>query len=134
MFLHCPSLKVVAGTPPYYVSEQMFYGTNALERLTVKHEDVGWITNSIVGGAFVACDSLKELVYDSTKAIADNNMNSKWAMLMTSETPPTINAASPQWGKYPIYVPDSAVEAYKTASGWSNAAAYILPASQYPDK
>ena len=30
-----------------------------------------------------------------------------------------------------IYVPDTAVSAYKTASGWSKWAAYIKPLSEY---
>lgn len=132
VFIHCSSLKVFAGTPPYRITGKMFYGTFALERAIIKHSNMG--SSDISANAFVGCDSLKELVCDNTTSISDVNMNSKWAMLMTSETPPTVKATSPQWGKYPIYVPDSAVEAYKTASGWSNAAAYILPASQYPDK
>jgi hypothetical protein len=50
-----------------------------------------------------------------------------------------VEAVTPQtkesWYSYPenIYVPDGSLEAYKTATGWSDAAAYIKPLSEYVD-
>lgn len=122
-FLVCSALETIAGnaaidSPRAYT----FYGTTALKRLL--------LSRSIAANAFTYCDSMEEVIYGSG-SIGDNTMNSKWVMLMTTETPPTISAASPIWGTKPIYVPDTAVETYKTADGWSNVADYIFPASQY---
>lgn len=80
------------------------------------------------------CDSLEEVEYYSNTKIVVPKMNVQWAMLMNSETPPTISATTPVWGTKPIYVPDAAVDTYKAADGWSSAADYILPASEYPDE
>lgn len=124
-YFQCPSLKVIAGNTAETLltsSQQAFYGDTGLQRL--------WVSYAIPADVFTCCDSLKEVMYDVT-SIADTTMNSKWPMLMLTETPPTISAASPTWGTYPIYVPDSAVEAYKAASKWADAAAYIFPASLY---
>ena len=122
-FFQCTALKTINGKFKYGSAYQFCFATN-LKRVE--------INGSVAADTFIGCDSLIEVMFGNG-AITDANMNSKWAMLMTTETPPSISATSPQWGTKPIYVPDSAVDAYKTASGWSNAAAYILPASQYPD-
>lgn len=125
-FSNCPGLHTIACNQGLIVSANyMFWCCVSLKKLFV---------SGVIGEkTFEGCDSLEEVIYGSGKINAPM-MNKQWAMLMTTETPPTIGATNPQWGKKPIYVPDSAVEAYKTASGWSDAAAYILPASQYPDK
>jgi hypothetical protein len=91
------------------------------------------ITKITYNSAFDECPSLEELVFGVTPDKL-TNMNDRWAMLMTQTTPPTLTASTTRtWGTKPIYVPDSAVEAYKTADVWSTAADYIYPASQYPD-
>lgn len=122
---NCFSLKTIAGKTPTSTVAYDYFTTCNLER----HSG----SKGASANAFTKCDSLKEVVFESG-SIADTNMNSKWAMLMTSETPPSVTATSPQWGTYPIYVPDTAVDAYKSAAKWSSAAAYIFPASEYPDK
>lgn len=125
-YCHNTALRAIAGnTPLRNLYAKQHYGNTSLRRLRV--------SGTIADGAFTLCNSMEEVEFGSGK-ITDAHMNSKWAMLMTSETPPTIGASSPVWGTCPIYVPDSAVETYKAADGWSNVAAYIFPASEYPDK
>lgn len=121
----CPALRAIAGeTAHRSVSSGYFQRCANLRRV--------WVNGSIAAGTFAECDALQEIIFgDGT--INEPNMNVNWAMLMTTETPPTIGATSPVWGDKPIYVPDSAVDAYKTAAGWSSAANCILPRSQYPD-
>ena len=127
-YLNCLSLKLIAGKRCAGTTSNQFLNTSSLSRFGVLSS-----AGSIGANSFNYCYALKEVIYGKN-AIADVNMNSKWTMLMTSETPPSVTASSPKWGTYPIYVPDSAVDAYKAAAGWVNVAAYILPASTYPDK
>lgn len=127
-YLNCLSLKLIAGKRCFGTTSNQFFNTSSLSRFGVLSS-----AGSIGANSFKYCYALKEVIYGKN-AIADVNMNSKWTMLMTSETPPSVTASSPKWGTYPIYVPDSAVDAYKAAAGWVNVAAYILPASTYPDK
>lgn len=61
---------------------------------------------------------------------AFQSMHNVQRLIIHTVTPPsgygTIN------GSYPIYVPDEPVEAYKTATGWSNIANRIFPISDMP--
>lgn len=128
-FLNCGSLKAI-GRLLYLYSNRLygkykFSGCASLERAQVSQTSEHM---------FDYCTNLKEVEFIGTGALACNEMNVKFSMLMTKTTPPTISATAPVWGTKPIYVPDEGVDAYKTASGWSDAAAYIYPASEYPDK
>lgn len=51
--------------------------------------------------------------------------------IVEAVTPPT----KASWYSYPenIYVPDGSLEEYKTATGWSEVAAYIKPLSEYTE-
>lgn len=123
-FMNCTSLKTIAGSGLGQIYVKSLRCAASLERL--------YLTNALAADALTGCYGMKEIRFGSG-SISDPNMNSKWAMLMTTTTPPTISATNPVWGTYPIYVPDSAVDTYKTATGWSNAADYIKPQSEYPD-
>lgn len=91
------------------------------------------ITNIAYNLVISECRDLEEVIFGYTPDKL-TNMNDQWAMLMTQTEPPTLTADTVRtWGRKPIYVPDSAVEAYKTADVWSTVADYIHPASQYPD-
>lgn len=50
------------------------------------------------------------------------------SFIIHATTPPTLGSNALN-GSYPIYVPDESVEAYKTASRWSNLASRIFPIS-----
>jgi hypothetical protein len=53
---------------------------------------------------------------------------------MESDTPPTLNSSTFNGANttFVIYVPDSAVNDYKDATGWIGYADRILPVSQKP--
>lgn len=120
-FMHCSALQVVASKRKLGNFGYAFCMDASLRRIYV---------NNAPNSALMGCSSLKEVMYGAG-AISISKMNVQWAMLMTSTTPPTISATNPVWGTKPIYVPDAAVDTYKAAAGWSTAADYIVPASQY---
>lgn len=122
-FANCPGLKAIAGKGHHRVTAYAFFSCASLRRVKA---DLSQYSSALIG-----CDGLEEVEYYSNAAIITPKMNVQWAMLMTSETPPTISATNPVWGTKPIYVPDSAVETYKAADGWSTVADYIVPASSY---
>lgn len=128
-FLNCGSLKAIGRL--LSLSSNRLYGKHKFSGCaSLKRVQVSQTSENM----FDYCTDLKEVEFIGTGALACNEMNVKFSMLMTKTTPPTISATAPVWGTKPIYVPDEAVDAYKTASGWSDAAAYIFPASEYPDK
>ena len=60
------------------------------------------------------------------------NCPSLETLIIRSVTPPEVNYWTLRNSKIPyIYVPDTSVDAYKSASGWSAWAAYINPLSSY---
>lgn len=128
----CVSLKVIAGRVRYYADKnQNFTMCASLERVMISNR---FDTNSTSTYSFFGNSSLKE-VYFTGSTIYNVSMNSLWSLILTATTPPTISTTkgTPQWGTHPIYVPDEALETYKTADGWSTVAEYIFPHSQYPD-
>lgn len=131
-FLNCGSLKAVGKifTDPSGWSTRRFYGDRAFSGCSsIKRVQVTQTSANM----FDYCPSLKEVEILGDGALSCDEMNVRFSLLMDKPTPPTISATAPEWGTKPIYVPDEAVDAYKTASGWSDAAAYIYPASEYPD-
>lgn len=132
-FLNCGSLKAVGRimnetsgwVTRHFYGDRAFSGCSTIKRVQVTRTSANM---------FDYCPSLKEVEILGDGALSCDEMNVRFSLLMDKPTPPTISAASPVWGTRPIYVPEEAVDAYKTASGWSDAAAYIFPASEYPDK
>ena len=128
-FLNCGSLKAIGK-----INKGLF---NTIQRGNYVFSGCGSLKRARVTGTstnmFDYCAALDEVEVFGSNGLAYPEINTRFSVLMTPTTPPTISATSPVWGTKPIYVPDEAVEAYKTADGWSNAADYIYPASQYPD-
>ena len=91
---------------------------------------VGEGVTTIEAGSFNGCDALTAIDIASTvEEFGGGSLNCKNLASMTvrATTPPSgVNAAM---GAVPaactIYVPDSAVDTYKAASGWSARASYI---------
>lgn len=82
--------------------------------------------------AFGACSGLTSfLIPDSVTSIEDEAFN--YCLIMVyfvclASTPPALgNQAFDNTNDSPIYVPSASVNAYKTASGWSNYANRIYP-------
>ena len=121
LFKNCFRITAIAGKPRKGISGSGLHTNFSLKRIG---------TTTFFYTPQYGLDSMEEVIYGETSTVYFGN--TKWQMLMTGETPPAVSS-SITWGTKPIYVPDTAVEAYKTASGWSNVASYILPASMYPD-
>lgn len=86
---------------------------------------------------FLNCANLRCVLYGKTvsnvgTAQLYNGCSSLEALIFLNPTPPTLYSAATlnRPTNCPIYVPDASVEAYKSASNWANAAAYIKGVSQ----
>lgn len=55
-------------------------------------------------------------------------------LIANSETPVSINGSIPNNSGLKIYVPDSAIETYKTATNWSEFADKIVGFSELTDE
>ena len=53
--------------------------------------------------------------------------------VVLAETPPAFDNAFANGTSCDVYVPDSSVEAYKTASGWNSYASRIKPLSEFTE-
>lgn len=82
--------------------------------------------------AFKNCPNLTDLIFRGT-SIEHKDINQSHRLILTSATPPKISNTSPLYSSKNVYVPDDAVETYKTSDGWKNIANYIKPASEFPD-
>ena len=121
MFRSCTALTKAPDLPATTLGTDcytyMFQSCTALRRTgEIAAEGTGEIAaegNVTSGYMFRDCTSLQETTWTAT-------------------TPPTINASI--WTGCPadmiIYVPDEAVEKYKTTTGWTARAAYIKPMSE----
>ena len=69
--------------------------------------------------------TLKEL-----KGYSFNSCRALYNVIIESDTPPSITSAQFNFHEH-IYVPDAALEAYKTANVWSGIADKIKPMSEY---
>jgi len=69
--------------------------------------------------------TLKEL-----KGYSFNSCRALYNVIMESDTPPSITSAQFNFHEH-IYVPDAALEAYRTANIWSGIADKIKPMSEY---
>ena len=110
--------------------------------LVTKVLDLGKIT--VVGSFF--CDQLHSTGKTLTEihlpatvtAINDGFCRAATSLkivVVNSVTPPTLNSTAFQYitvGTFNIYVPDSSVSAYQTATNWSKYANYIKPLSELP--
>ena len=114
-----------------------FYKTN-IEEVA----DLGTITliqnyTNATGGVFAYCTQLKKVTLPSTLEQIGNYTFYECSALATviceATTPPIISSSTFPSTMTAIYVPDASVDAYKAASGWSNASLVnlIKPMSQY---
>lgn len=88
--------------------------------------------------AFTRCTALKKVDFPSSlKTIADYampNMTSLESLVFKGSTPPAFNGShilTDSTSGLTIYVPDTAVDAYKTANNFSQYADIIKPLSEY---
>lgn len=88
-----------------------------------------WCTGDL-GGGVASTPANVDILYPSqvTEIHYPNNTKN---MVLEAETPPYVEGLGSSFEGDGIYVPDSAVNAYKSASEWDNKAAIIHPISEY---
>ncbi|WP_171265230.1 leucine-rich repeat domain-containing protein [Acinetobacter sp. ANC 3813] len=112
MLEKCPKLKKII-----FSDKAVTFGNSILYFLTgLKYVEFNALgTMNIANNAFVGMSALEAVVFKSS-------------------TPPTLGGTAPFAG-YPtamkIYVPDTAVSAYKAAANWAVLAPYIYPMSEF---
>ncbi len=114
-FSNCKNLKSITLRKVINIANQGFAGCSALTSITIPAT-----VTKVNAWAFYNCSSLKEVIFESSTPCTVSN---------TSFTTSALGA-SPATYVDAIYVPDNAVDAYKTASVWSNYwASYIFAVS-----
>lgn len=109
------------------VDDNAFKGTTTLTMIG----NLGLNVTTIGKSAFSGCTNLSEVVYVGCHVTKIDNYAFKDCTHMTgisicNNTPPTLGtSALDNTNNCPIYVPASAVNTYKAASGWSNYASRI---------
>ncbi len=153
-FLYCQSLKYVSLPPTknyLLVADRAFRYCYALKALYIYHSsDISYIAqncyslsrlgiinsyNGIIGEYALRTNyALTTLVIpeEITKigGYAFYDCRVLNTIICEAETPPTIEGNTFTNYNWKIYVPDVAVNAYKTATNWSTFAAYIYPMSE----
>ena len=111
------------------VSNEVFRSLNSLEEVIFPEGILS------LGGVFNYCSSLKTVTIPSTvismySAFLDASTVAD-ALYVLPATPPQVSANNVPLFRdsndFPIYVPANSLEAYKTATGWSDYADRILP-------
>lgn len=134
MFNGCSSLRnITLPTDMTEIGGNMFLNCISLEEL-----DIPTTVTTIGYGVTNGCTSLKRIinrannvaVYTGNNAFA--NCPNLAEMIILQEIPPTLGYNSfYNTDSCIFYVPDSIVETYKSASGWSGMASRIKPLSEY---
>ena len=134
MFDGCSSLRnITLPSDMTKMEGNMFHDCISLEEL-----DIPATVTTIGYGLTDGCISLKRIinranivpVYTGNGAFA--NCPNLTEMIILQETPPTLGYNSfYKTDNCIFYVPDSVVDTYKSASGWSNMASRIKPLSSY---
>ena len=141
--INMPNAKLDIGT-----SCGIFIGCTSLKKITLGDcVQLGnaWASYDARGRLFFYnCTSLHTIDVKSLQVVAKSNSNSTFYnctemrnFVIRSTTVPTVEDGADtnidQFGgsNVTIYVPDAAVNDYKTAQGWSNVASYIKGLSEY---
>lgn len=141
-FMNCSSLAIDVDLP-YLTSVGfgVFHGT-AIRRII----NLGNITTIGNAGSMQShtfagfCPYLTSVELPSTLTTLGNkafaNDTSLESIICRATTPPTMNATSAleNTNNCPIYVPDASLEAYKTATNWSQFQSRIKPLSEYVEE
>ena len=89
-----------------------------------------WCAGDLGCGAASVPSKLDVLIPSQITEVGGWPQNTK-NMVVEAETPPYVEGLGSSFVGDGIYVPDSAVNAYKTANGWSEKAEIIYPISEY---
>ena len=106
-------------------------GKSAFEICNISSIDLGSGLTTIETQAFRYCSGLTSVVIPSSVTsignYAFNYARNLTSVTVLATTPPTLGSSvfNAYQNDYPIYVPAESVEAYKSASGWSDYASRI---------
>lgn len=108
------------------IENQAFYGCSSLTRVTI-----GSGVTSIRGGAFRDCSSLTSITIPSSVTSIDGatfyNCSKLTEMTILATTPPTLGSTGAiSSATTTIYIPAGTLEAYSTATNWSNFASKFV--------
>lgn len=129
-FYQCTALEEINISSVKIVGDQAFYGCSALENIDLSK------VKSFGSVSFYQCSSLLAIDLSSaTGRLSDSafsGCSSLTRIIINNTTPVQIGSATfYNTNNCPIYVPDSAVDAYKSATNWSQLASRIKPLSEY---
>lgn len=134
-FYNCSNLEIDVILPNVtMLNNNVFTGCAKIKSLDAP------LATSVGQDAFANCSALKTASFGSGLTSlgirALRNCSSLEKIVIRATTPTTLNAnALENTNSCPIYVPDASVDAYKAASGWSNASIVdrIKPLSEYTE-
>lgn len=136
LFGNCSSLEYYDGILPAGLKklDGMFGGCTSLTRM-IFYEGI----EEFGGLMFQSCNSIRYVEFPSTtKSLSLLNMT-RWAftggihIVVKATIPPTCKTGGENRPLF-FYVPASALDAYKSASGWVDYANRIYPMSELPDE
>lgn len=140
-FNGCSSLQTELNMPNLESIGDMAFKGCAIERITNLGSITAIAESSNNNGTFAQCKNLSFARMPSTLTTIGrftfNNCSSLKTLIMESITPPTMSDTRTLAGThadFAIYVPDESVEAYKTATNWSQYQDRIKPLSEYVEE
>lgn len=130
-FYGCSSLVSVGDTSNLTSLGHYIFG-NCSSLISINIANVKTFGNS----TFSACTSLTSVDISSATSLGNAvfyGCTSLTSVILRNATPPELGHSNAFYdtNDCPIYVPDSAVNAYKTATNWSTLASRIKPLSEY---
>lgn len=139
-FENCSSLKININAPILTsLAGQAFKGSGLLSisipKIKTLSDDGGTI---FTVSQLSSVPGLKKVVLEDIETIgyrAFQNDSSLISLVINNTTPPTLGSEAFRGtpSTMSIYVPDSAVDTYKAASGWSSYESRIKPMSELPE-
>lgn len=138
-FMDCISLQYIR--IPNTVTQ---LGSGTFMRTSLEKMDLPESVTTIGSSVFNGLTSLKVMIIRGHVVIGDtagNNLFKCWenctgleSFVMMSETPMGFGFWMMNGTTCKIYVPDAAVDTYKTATGWNGLAGRIRPLSEYKEE
>ena len=129
IFYGCTSLKSIELPDTIEIIKNSVF-TNCTSLLTANIPS-GLTITELPSDIFYNCVSLTSLMVIPEKIIsigmrAFTNCRSLEGVKMLGTTPPTLGYAVFDGATFPIYVPQKAVNTYKSASGWTSISSRII--------
>ena len=115
-FAYCSSFTKVSMPNVTWVEDQCFRNCTAIETFYLPN------LKTATGGAFAYCTSIKAIIIEQTDSV------------VTIGATNCFNGSSIANGTGFVYVPDSLVDSYKSATNWSTYADQIKPLSEYVEE